>query len=162
MGHSSDEGQIQTLERPRMMPAKSQPDFTGLWELSFQKSILLGPAPERTRMIIDHREPILVQQIIVILAGGSEQQMTFTYEIGAETTNSIGNAVAQTRAWWHEAELVIESRMNLPSRMAYFKDHWSLSENGQTLTMAHREDDLAGQISVLERQIPAKKTGLAR
>jgi hypothetical protein len=56
-----------------------------------------------------------------------------------------------TRAWWEGAEIVIESRMKTPARDAYFKDHWSLSDDGRTLTMAHRDDDLAGQTSVLER-----------
>jgi hypothetical protein len=41
--------------------------------------------------------------------------------------------------------------MKTPARDAYFKDHWSLSDDGRTLTMAHRDDDLAGQTSVLER-----------
>jgi hypothetical protein len=30
------------------------------------------------------------------------------------------------------------------------QNHWSLSADGQTLRMAHLDDDLAGQIAVLE------------
>jgi hypothetical protein len=33
----------------------------------------------------------------------------------------------------------------------HFCDYWSLSPNGQTLSMEHRNDDLAGQKTVLER-----------
>ena len=84
-------------------------------------------------------------------ADGTEQRMTFRFETGAETTNPIGGATARTRARWEGTELVIESWMKTPAREAYFKDHWSLSEDGRTLTMAHRDDDLAGQISVLEK-----------
>jgi hypothetical protein len=134
-----------------MTPAKSRPDFSGVWELNFLKSTLLGPVPERILMIIEHKEPRLVQQILVT-ANGSEQQLTFTLEIGAEATNPMGGGIARNHAWWQGKELVIESRMTAASRIAYFKDHWSLSEDGQTLTMEHRDDDLAGQIAVLEKR----------
>jgi hypothetical protein len=139
-----------------MVPAKKLPDFSGVWELNLLKSTLLGPAPERILMIIEHREPKLIQQILVTLAGGSEQQLTFTLEIGAETANPMGGGMAQSHAWWQGKELVIESRVTVAGREAYFKDRWSLSKDGQTLTMAHRDDDLAGQIAVLEKK-PLKK-----
>jgi hypothetical protein len=38
------------------------------------------------------------------------------------------------------------------------KDHWSLSDDGRTLTMAHRDDDLAGQVAVLERRSETNTT----
>ena len=110
-----------------------------------------GPAPKQILMKIEHREPVLVQQIFFTNAGGTEQRITLTYQVGSETTNSIGGATARTRARWEGMELVIESRMKTPDREVYFKDHWSLSDDGQTLTMAHRDDDLAGQTSVLEK-----------
>jgi hypothetical protein len=36
-------------------------------------------------------------------------------------------------------------------REAHFRDFWSLSSDGQTLIMEHRDDDLAGQITFLEK-----------
>jgi hypothetical protein len=106
-------------------------------------------------MKIEHREPLLIQQIRLTNAGGMEQRITFRYETGAETTNSVGEATVRTQARWEGMELVIESRMKTPSREAHFKDHWSLSDDGRTLTMAHRDDDLAGQISVFEKSSQA-------
>jgi hypothetical protein len=41
--------------------------------------------------------------------------------------------------------------MSLGGRELHFRDCWSLSPNGQILTMEHRDDDLAGQIAVLQR-----------
>jgi hypothetical protein len=38
------------------------------------------------------------------------------------------------------------------------KSLWSLSDDGRTLTMAHREDDLVGQMSVLEKGSQADTT----
>jgi hypothetical protein len=139
-----------------MTAAQSRPDFSGIWKLNFEKSILLGPAPERILMIIDHKDPRLIQQILVTV-DGSAQRMTFNLVIGAETTNPMGGGMALNHAWWQGKELVIESRVKVAGREAYFKDHWSLSEDGQTLTMTHRDDDLAGQQAVLEKR-PQEKT----
>jgi hypothetical protein len=138
-----------------MIPNKSRPDFTGVWEVNLKRSILRGSVAKRILMKIEHREPRLIQQILFARADGMEQRMTFTYETGAETTNSVGEATVRTRARWEGMELVIESRMNTSGREAHFKDHWSLSDDGQTLTMAHRDDDLAGQISILEKSSQA-------
>jgi hypothetical protein len=109
-------------------------------------------------MRIEHREPRLIQEIHFTNAGSTEQRMTFTYETDAETTNAVGEATARTHARWEGTELVIESRMKTPGREFHFKDHWSLADDGRTLTMAHRDDDLAGQISVLEKRSQADTT----
>jgi hypothetical protein len=126
--------------------------------MNFQRSILRGPAPKQILMKIEHREPRLIQQIHFTDVGGREQRITFRYETDAETTNFVGQATARTHACWEGTELVIESRMKTSGREVHFKDHWSLSDDGQTLTMAHRDDDLAGQISVLEKRSQADTT----
>jgi hypothetical protein len=128
--------------------------------MNFERSILRGSAPKRILVRIEHREPRLIQQILFTNAGGTEQRMTFTYETDVETTNSVGEGKARTHARWEGMELVIESRMKTPGREVHFKDHWSLSDDGRTLTMAHRDDDLAGQISVLEKSSQADTTSL--
>lgn len=138
-----------------MITGGSRPDFTGVWQMNLERSVMRGPAPGRILMKIEHREPGLIQQVLFTGAGGAEQRLTFTYQTGVETTNSVGAATVRTRARWEGAELVIESRMKTPAREAYFEDHWSLSGDGRTLTMAHRDDDLAGQISVLEKSSQA-------
>ena len=130
----------------------ARPDFTGVWEVNLERSILRGATPKRIMMQIDHREPRLVQQICYTNAEGVERWVTLAYESGAETTNSLGGAPARTLARWEGQELVIESWTTTPCREVHLKDHWSLSRDGRTLTMAHRDDDLAGQISILERR----------
>jgi len=122
-----------------------------MWELNLERSILRGSAPKRILIEIDHQEPRLIQHIHLTNADGAEKRMTFAYEAGAETTNSFGGAPARTSARWEGEELVIESRVVTPCREVYFKDHWSLSDGGRTLTMAHRDDDLAGQVAILEK-----------
>jgi hypothetical protein len=57
----------------------------------------------------------------------------------------------QRRARWSNSPLVIESVLKTPARTFPFKDQWSLSADGQTLRMVHLEDDLAGQVAVLDK-----------
>jgi hypothetical protein len=82
--------------------------------------------------------------------------MMFTFETtGKESKNAMGSATTLTKAHWEGSELVIESTLKAGERELHFRDHWSLSSDAQTLTMAHRDDDLAGQISVLEKAPPS-------
>ena len=71
-----------------------------MWELNLERSILRGSGPKRIAMEIEHREPRLVQKIHLTNADGAEKRMTFAYETGAETTNSVGGAPARTSARW--------------------------------------------------------------
>jgi|ERR1017187_42466 RimJ/RimL family protein N-acetyltransferase len=138
----------------RLKSSHLRPDFTGIWRANLEKSILRGPAPREILHRIEHRDPHLDQEILLAQASGNEQRLIFSYNTtGDETTNSIGARTARTRAWWDGAELVIESWLETPDRQLHFKDHWSLSDDGETLTMAHRDDDLAGQI-VLHNKTP--------
>jgi hypothetical protein len=54
-------------------------------------------------------------------------------------------------ARWEGDELIIESWIRLGTREMHFCDCWSLSSDGRTLTMEHRNDDLAGQLTILDR-----------
>jgi hypothetical protein len=134
---------------------ESKPDFSGLWRLNVERSTFQGPAPKELLMRIQHRQPTLIQTILVVAADAGEQQLTFTYDTtGGETRNATGAGEGQSRTHWSGSELVIESVMRAPNRTFHFKDHWSLSADGLTLRMAHLDDDLAGQIAVLERASP--------
>jgi hypothetical protein len=121
---------------------QSQPDFTGVWELNIAKSTMYGPVPAQTLIKIEHAEPLLVQTILVTDGDGRESVLIFHYEAGKETTNHAGPGTVRSRASWVGRELVIESWMNAKDRELRFKDHWSLSDDDDTLTMAHRDDDL--------------------
>jgi hypothetical protein len=134
---------------------QSKPDFSGLWQLSLEKSTFRGPAPKEILVKIDHREPTLVQSMHVIAADGGEQRLTFTYDTaGSESTITVTAGEGSCHAQWKGSELVIESELKTPSRTFHFRDHWSLSADGQTKRMAHLDDDLAGQVAVLEKAAP--------
>jgi hypothetical protein len=131
------------------------PDFSGVWQLNLEKSTFRGPAPKEILARIEHREPNLTQTMLVVAAGGGEERWTFTFDTrGSESTNMTLAGEVQTRAHWNGPELVIDSVLRTPGRTYHFSDHWSLSPDGQTLTMAHRDDDLAGQVAILEKASP--------
>jgi hypothetical protein len=134
-----------------MKRTKEHSNFSGVWKLNLKKSIMRGALPKQILVNIEHNDPTLIQQMLLTDANGAEQRQVFTCRIGVETKNSVGGVELQSSARWNGAELVIESRMNARSREFYFKDHWELSSDGRILTMTHRDDDLAGQISVLEK-----------
>jgi hypothetical protein len=82
----------------------------------------------------------------VVKANGSEQQVGFECRTDREANRLQGLPVGGSARWVGE-ELVIETV--IAGRK--FLDWWSLSSDGQTLTMEHRDDALAGQKMVLVR-----------
>jgi hypothetical protein len=134
---------------------QARPDFTGLWRANLEKSTLRAPAPREIVLEIEHREPRLVQSLLVSEAAGSERRLTFEYTTdGQASVNFVSGTPCETRARWEGTELLIESWLKRADRELHFKDYWSLSADGRTLTMAHRDDDLDGQVSVLEKVGP--------
>jgi hypothetical protein len=135
--------------------AQSRPDFSGVWDLNIEKSRFRGKAPGKILMKIEHTEPKLVQRILVAQPDGSAKVLVFTYETtGQETSQPQAGGTARSQARWEGSELIIESWMKTGDRELHFKDHWSLSSEHSVLTMTHRDDDLAGQTSVLEKAPP--------
>ena len=134
-----------------MPSANSRPNFTGVWKLNLQKSKIRGALPKQILMNIEHQDPTVIQQILLTDANGTDQRQIFTCRIGKEISNKVSGVELRSSAQWIGNELIIESRMNTGGHEFYFKDHWSLSKNGRTLTMSHRDDDLAGQISILDK-----------
>ncbi|MGA7714191.1 MAG: hypothetical protein WCA81_20025 [Rhizomicrobium sp.] len=133
------------------MTSEKQPNFTGIWRMNLAKSIMHGDAPAEVVMNIVHDEPTLLQHVMYRRKDGNEDRLTFTYKIGAEVMNALRGMPMLTLARWQETELIIEGVVRTPGKDLRFSDHWSLSDNRATLTMSHPDDDLAGQISVLER-----------
>ena len=133
-------------------------DFSGIWRLDAEASRFHGPAPAALLMTIEHREPDLTQHIVATDPSGREQRRTFACRIGEKTISSIGETTLHCHAYWQEGELVIETTMSRQGRDLHFKDCWSLSTDGARLTMAHRDDALAGQNVVLIRDEASPST----
>ena len=118
------------------IPAMTTPDLarvTGLWEADLTRSRLIGPAPRRILMKIAHAGDELKHAVLVTRDNGEDRRMVVAYQ-------DIRSGDA--------GEVVI----HMTHGAKVFRDYWSVSDDGQTLTMAHRDDDLAGQITVLQRR----------
>lgn len=126
-------------------------DFSGFWRLDAEASRFHGPAPASLLMKIEHHEPDLTQHILATDQTGKEQRRVFACRTGEETISAIGETTLRCHAYWQEQELIIETTMSRQGRDLQFKDCWSLSADGTTLTMAHRDDTLAGQNVILLR-----------
>jgi hypothetical protein len=126
-------------------------NFSGYWRLDSGASTFHGPVPSALLMMIEHDEPALTQHIIATDPTGREQRRVFACRAGEETIASIGETTLRCHAYWQDAELIIETTMSRQGNDLRFKDCWSLSSDGATLTMAHRDDALAGQTVILIR-----------
>jgi len=134
------------------MRSDHRPNFTGAWQLVPATSRMLGRPVAAMMTTIDHREPVLVQTVVVIAGDGGRQELRCEYRTsGEDSVNAVGAAQLRTRASWHGEELLLESWLAFGERTSHFRYYWRLSDAGDTLTMEHRDDDLAGQLAVLER-----------
>ncbi|HZS61992.1 MAG TPA: hypothetical protein VFA43_22155 [Gemmatimonadaceae bacterium] len=118
--------------------------MAGLWEVDLTRSHLMGPPPRRVLMKIAHDGDELKHAMLVTRPDGTEQRVVATHRPRPD-----GDRV------------VIETTYGGRE----FRDYWSLSDEGQTLTMAHLDDAIAGQTAVLRRlgQLPREdQTALAR
>jgi len=83
---------------------------------------------------------------------GSEERAVFTYRTDGEQDTSFLNGKAVRRsARWEGQEFVVETWPPFGERTMHFCDYWWLSPDRQTLSMEHRGDDLAGQLTVFKR-----------
>ena len=128
-------------------------DFSGVWRGNLQKSKLPGALPKALLVRIDHRDPVLIMEMILTKADDSEDRLLFrALTTNEEVDNPVHGMQVKSRSTWVGAELLIESRMNFGGRESVLRDYWSLSDDGRMLTMEHRDDALAGQFTFLERE----------
>jgi hypothetical protein len=127
-------------------------NFSGTWNANLSKSRFLGPPPKTVSVKIEHSDPELQEEMVVKKIDGSEEKVVFKCWTNGEQDKGLLNGTAvRGCARWEGAELVIESWMRFGKREMYFCDFWSLSPDGQSLSMEHRKGDLAGQLTVFER-----------
>jgi hypothetical protein len=137
------------------------PNFSGTWKANLEKSKLLGSAPRETVAKIEHADPELVEEIVTTKADGTEDRVFFRcLTTGEEVTNSVHGAQLRSRSHWTQEVLLIESWISVGGRNCHFRDHWSLSPDGQILTMDYRAHDLAGQMTVLEKILTGPRQSL--
>lgn len=128
------------------------PDFSGVWKADLQRSKLLVPQPKAMLAKIKHCGEELAAEMLITRSDGREECLLFKGRTSGEEVTNVGQGVEmRSRLQWVGTELLIESWVNLADRHSRFLDYWSLSGDSQTLIMEHRGDDLAGQITFLEK-----------
>jgi len=126
-------------------------NFSGTWLADLSQSRLLGPIPSALTAKIEQSDQSLREEILVVTANG-EHRSVLECHIGGHQENAVldGRPV-RGGARWEGNELVIELWIAPGDRELHLSDHWSLSADGQVVTMEHREDALAGQRTILRR-----------
>jgi hypothetical protein len=132
------------------MPIRA--DFTGTWRADLVASRLRGQLPGEIIASVVHSEPDLHVDMTIVAADGEPTHLAFdARSTGDPIVNTVLGGEWISRSRWVGHELLIESEVSHQGRQLRFRDYWSLSEDGRRLTMEHRDDDLAGQVTVLER-----------
>jgi hypothetical protein len=130
------------------------PDFTGSWRADLTASKLHGAVPNAiTASIVQNADALRVEMTIV---SSDDTSARMLYEVridGPALSNNILGSEWVSRSRWVGSELLIDSEVTHAGRSMHFRDYWSMSDDGQRLTMEHRDDDLRGQITVLDRLI---------
>lgn len=136
--------------------AQAKPNFSGSWKLNASKSDFGAiPAPDSRTDKITHEEPNLADTMSTSgQMGDVTADLKYSTD-GKETTNSIrGNEIKST-AKWEGDELVISSKGSIQGNDLTLTDHWSLSEDGKTLTISRHINSPMGETDqkvILEKQ----------
>jgi hypothetical protein len=136
--------------------ASAKPNFSGTWKLNVSKSEFGPmPAPDSRTDKITHEDPTLKDTVSQTgQMGDTTADITYSTD-GKETTNSIrGNEIKSTAKWDGDI-LVIDSKGAFNGQDVTLNDHWSLSEDGKTLTITRHASTPIGdadQKVVLEKQ----------
>jgi hypothetical protein len=127
-------------------------DFSGQWKADLAASTLRGDPPTAIFASIAHQSSLLRVEMKIVSGNSAPNVMTFEVRIDGEPThNSVRGTDWVSRSHWVGRELLIESEVSHAAGRMHFRDYWSLSDDGRRLTMEHRDDDLAGQVTVLDR-----------
>jgi hypothetical protein len=130
----------------------SNSNFTGTWRANLAKSKFLSAPPSGIVIQIEHTEHHVREEVIVFKHDGLEERVVFTCSTdGHDRPATLNGQTVRGKAGWVGNELVIEAWVQAGNRELHLRDCWRLTENGRTLVMEHRDDALAGQLTVLER-----------
>ncbi|MGH9728083.1 MAG: hypothetical protein ACRD4V_05760 [Candidatus Acidiferrales bacterium] len=132
------------------------PNFSGVWRANLEKTRLIGPAAKSITAKINHSPAELFVEIVFAAADGAEHRLRFRAPTtGEEAINTVNGQQWRSSIQWVGPDLLIESWVDMGERKGHFRDFWSLSKDGRSLTMEHRDDDINGQITVLEKAAEA-------
>lgn len=125
------------------------PDFSGRWAALIDESRFVSRTPAKLTAEIAQSADRLRVEMRVSFEGSDDSRMTYEANIVAADQIRPGS-VAQAR--WMGDDLIVETRIESRGGELLLRDRWWLSADGERLTMAHKDDALAGQTVVFEKQ----------
>jgi hypothetical protein len=129
-----------------------RPNLSGIWIADLARCRFRSPAPARLTVGIEHNEDTIVEKLVSEQADGASQTAVFEFRID-------GAQPGMVQAAWQGSALLVASTIQAGDRTYEFRDYWTLSDDGATLTMEHRDDALAGQICIFEKALQTSASG---
>jgi len=125
------------------------PDFSGRWRANIDESLFVSRTPQRLTAEISHNPEWLHVEMCVSFEDMDDSRMRYEAPIvGSDEVRAGSVAFAR----WMGDDLIVETRFESGGQEIVLRDRWWLSDDGTRLTMAHRDDALAGQQVVFERR----------
>jgi len=114
----------------------AKPNFSGTWTLNVSKSDFgLLPGPTSRIDVIVHNDPAFKDTVKQDGPQGA-QTLTLSYTTdGKEATNEQGPMTVKSTLSWDGDNLVVDSKTNVQGNDVSIKQVWSLSADGNTLTI---------------------------
>lgn len=117
--------------------AGNKPNFSGVWKLNLSKSEFgQAPAPQALTTHIEHRDPELKAHSEITGPQGTYATDYTWVTDGRENVNTVrGNEIRATVVWNGQL-LASNAKTTVKGATITIVDLWSLSEDGQTLTVS--------------------------
>jgi hypothetical protein len=119
---------------PASNEAAAKPNFSGVWNLNLQKSLLQIPAPDSGVFRIVHKEPIFHLSRTFLQAGQEDVWSIDLTTDGQEVVREEQTETFRGRLFWDGQDLILNSTISLKDRTAANTVRYHLSEDGLTLT----------------------------
>jgi len=111
-----------------------KPNFSGVWNLSLQKSKLQIPAPDSGVFTLDHKEPSFHLSRTFVKGGQSDVWSIGLTTDGREVVQEEKTETFRGRLSWEGNDLVLNSTITITDRTATNVVRYHLSDDGLTLT----------------------------
>jgi hypothetical protein len=120
----------------QLIAAEPKPNFSGTWKLNIGKSDFgQSPAPKSVVSKIEHKDPE-----IKVHSETAGSQGTYSTEYkwitdGRENVNTIRGNEVHANVVWNGKALISNAKMTVNNITVSIIDQWTLSADGQNLTM---------------------------
>ncbi len=119
-----------------LVAAQAKPNLSGTWKVNVSKSDF-GPVPAPDSQVskITHEEPSLKMNVAETgQMGDMNYDLAYTTD-GKESTNTVAGNEFKSKVGWEGDDLIIDTKGSFNGTDFTAKDHWTLAEDGKTLTV---------------------------